>query len=322
MPPRLPGPQGLRSLTLCLRPAVASASPAQALQPLIQTANISQKEKKRKMKQDPYGWAQAQQRKAVNVKRQAELKAERDAAWGDQVKGITTPFVESFDSAGQAPVSAPKLGPDGQVVEEPKPLPTSPHLRNFLLNKDEFDSAIQYAEHILKPIKAEDRSTADPEKEDEEAQEHAARHAKAVAALDRIAKLEHGGAKDRKHANIRRCIETFGRHTTDHTLERPAPPLARGVEPTPKPVRAGPDTGSSEVQIAILTSKIRALTKALEGWGGNRDKNNKRSLRKLCHKRQRLLRYMERKERGSGRWHHMLETLGLTPATWKGQITL
>jgi ribosomal protein S15P/S13E len=42
----------------------------------------------------------------------------------------------------------------------------------------------------------------------------------------------------------------------------------------------------------------------------------------MCHKRQRLLKYMERKERGSGRWQHMIETLGLSPATWKEQITL
>jgi hypothetical protein len=31
---------------------------------------------------------------------------------------------------------------------------------------------------------------------------------------------------------------------------------------------------------------------------------------------------MERKERGSGRWQYMLETLGLTPATWKEQISI
>lgn len=31
---------------------------------------------------------------------------------------------------------------------------------------------------------------------------------------------------------------------------------------------------------------------------------------------------MDRKERGSDRWKHMVETLGLSPATWKEQITI
>jgi ribosomal protein S15 len=274
------------------------------------------------MKQDPYGWAQAQQRKAVNVKRQEELQAKRDEEWGSPVHGITTPFVESFDSGGQAPFSKPPVDEDGNPLEEPHPLPTSPHVMNYLLSREELEQAIEQSQKLTAPYIPEERTAADPLKEENETQEHAAKHAKAIVALQRIADLNNGNSKDRKHANIRRCIETFGRHNTDHTLERPAPPLARGVEPVEKPIRAGPDTGSSEVQIAILTAKIRALALALEGPKGHRDKNNKRSLRLLCHKRQRLLRYMERKERGSGRWHYMLETLGLSPATWKEQITL
>jgi ribosomal protein S15P/S13E len=42
----------------------------------------------------------------------------------------------------------------------------------------------------------------------------------------------------------------------------------------------------------------------------------------MCHKRQRLLRYLERKERGSGRWQHLVSTLGLTPTTYKDQISI
>ncbi|KAK3684008.1 hypothetical protein B0T22DRAFT_268165 [Podospora appendiculata] len=320
MPPRISCPQGLRSLTsTCLRPG---PSPALSLQPLMQKANLSRKEKVRRMKQDPYGWAQAQQRKAANVKRQDELEKERGEKWGSPVHGIPTPFVESFDSGGQQAFSKPVLDEDGNVLEEPHPLPTSPHIMNYLLTKEELEKAISHSEKLTEPLVAEDRSTADPATEEENALEHAAKHAKAVAALQRIASLSNGSAKDIKHANIRRCIETFGRHHTDSALERPTPPPVVGVVPTPKPVRGGPDTGSSEVQIAILTTKIRALASKLEGEKGHRDKNNKRSLRSLCHKRQRLLRYMERKERGSGRWEHMIETLGLSPATWKEQITL
>jgi ribosomal protein S15 len=274
------------------------------------------------MKQDPYGWAQAQQRKAVNVKRQEELKQERDAAWGSPVHGITTPFVESFDTAGQAPLSTPPTDEEGNLLAEPHPLPTSPHLRNHLADVSELDRAIEESYLLTKPLEASERSSLDPVKEKEEMEGHEKHHAKAVTALQRIMDLNKGSGKDRKHANIRRCIETFGRHMTDYTLEHPAPPKAIGVQRVAKKERAGPDTGSSEVQIAILTAKIRALALALEGPKGHKDKHNKANLRKLCHRRQALLKYMERKERGSGRWQHMLETLGLTPATWKEQISI
>jgi ribosomal protein S15 len=287
----------------------------------VQTANLSRKEKVRKMKQDPYAWAQAQQRKAANVSRRRELEAQRDAGWGSPIHGIPTPFVESFDTAGQAPLSTPPVDKHGNPLQEPHHLPTSPHLRNYLLSDEEVEKAIEQARRLTEPLIDESRLQSDPEKEKEELDLHAAKHRKAMIAIERIADLANGSAKDRKHANIRRCIDEFGRHTTDLTLENPEPPLSRGVEPQPKPPRAGPDTGSSEVQIAILTAKIRALAHALDGHQGHKDKINKRNLRKLCHKRQRLLRYMEKKERGSGRWHHMLETLGLSPATWKEQIS-
>ncbi len=281
------------------------------------------KEKKRKMRQDAYGWAQAQQRKNANLERRAELDVGRKAAWGSPVHGITTPFVESFDSGGQAEVSA--KGPRAVAPAEDgtaPALPTSPHILNYLLSKDELAEAIEHARRVTEPVAGAAGAASDPAKDQEEAEAHAARHAKAVVALQRLTDLRNGSSKDRRHANIRRCIETFGRHVTDETVPNGAPPPSATNPPIPKPVRAGPDTGSSEVQIAILTAKIRALALELEGPTGHRDKNNKRSLRVLCHKRQRLLRYMERKERGSGRWQYMLQTLGLSPATWKEQITL
>lgn len=272
------------------------------------------KEKKKRMKQDPYGWAQAQQRKNANLKRREELEKERKASYGDPVRGVTTPFIESFDTAGQE-AAATEASTTG-------PLPTSPHIINHLLTKEELEQAIGHSQRVTQPLVGAERTASDPTVEEQELREHAEKHAKAVEALRRITDLQNGSAKDRKHANIRRCIETFGRHVTDHSLENPTAPPGRGQEPQPRPIRAGPDTGSSEVQIAILTSKIRALANALEGPKGHRDKNNKRSLRLLCHKRQKLLRYLEKKERGSGRWQHLIATLGLTPATYKDQISI
>lgn len=83
----------------------------------------------------------------------------------------------------------------------------------------------------------------------------------------------------------------------------------------------GPDTGSSEVQIAILTAKIKTVADFL-ATRGKGDKHNKRNLRLLVHRRQKLLQYLRRKERGGPRWQHCIETLGLTEGTWRGEISL
>ena len=86
-------------------------------------------------------------------------------------------------------------------------------------------------------------------------------------------------------------------------------------------LRGGPDTGSSEVQIAILTAKIRTLADFLQ-TRGKTDKNGKRDLRLLVHKRQKLLKYLRKKDRGGPRFQNVVETLGLGDATWKGEISL
>ena len=286
----------------------------------MQTANLSMREKKRKMKDDPYRWAQAQQRKNANLKRREELGRDRAQAWGSPIWGRTTPFLESLDSAGQSPATQPRKDAAGNVVEAARELPTSPGLRNYFLTDEELRYAVTHAYTLTKPIVGAVESQMDPVTEQQRAREHEEKHEKAWEALQRITMLENGSARDRYHANVRRIVSEFGRHNTDNHLRQK--PESISPNTTPMPDRAGPDTGSSEVQIAILTTKIRALAQALESERGYKDKMNKRNLRLLLHRRQRLLRYMERKERGSGRWTNMLERLGLTPATWKNQIDL
>lgn len=262
-----------------------------------------------------------QQRKAAHETIKQRLISEREAAFGDPVRGVQTPFVESLDSAGQSPLSIPRVDDNGNPIEEPHALPTSTHLLNNMVSKEEFDEAIKHAYILTKPLSAsEDPLSGNSDDLAAREEAHERHHATAVEAMSRIMKLENGSARDRLHANIRRLVDTFGRHKTDLTLRPKA--LSRGVENEERPVRGGPDTGSSEVQIAILTTKIRSLASELERGRGYKDKVGKRDLRLLVHRRQRLLQYMERKERGSDRWVHMLETLGLTEATWKGQITL
>jgi ribosomal protein S15 len=157
-------------------------------------------------------------------------------------------------------------------------------------------------------------------------------HARAAEAIARITALENGSSKDRMRANKLRCVETFGRHNTDTIFPPKAPILSRsGAEEThvirpetnvaATAKRVGPDTGSSEVQIAILTAKIKAVADFLQTRGKG-DKHNKRNLRLLVHRRQKLLQYLRRKERGGPRWQHCIETLGLTEGTWRGEISL
>ncbi|OHX00299.1 ribosomal protein s15 [Colletotrichum incanum] len=319
MPPRLQSLQRLGTASLCLRPAVRPATPS--FLPVIQTANISQREKKRKAKQDPYRYQQAQQRKAANEKRQSEIQAEKDAKWGDPVHGIPTPFVESFDSAGQAPTTKLVKDDNGNIISEPRPLPTSPGLLNHLVTKDELEHVIQKAYVLTKPVKSDIRDYADPAAEELADKNHEMNHAKAVEALNRILSMDNANSKILLHTNIKRCVDEFGRHNTDEILRQK--PKSALVDPNapPAPERAGPDTGSSEVQIAILTAKIRKLAQELSQNRGYKDKHNKRNLRVLCHRRQKLLKYMEKKERGSERWTHLLEKLGLSPATYQEQIS-
>ncbi|GJC83749.1 30S ribosomal protein S15 [Colletotrichum liriopes] len=319
MPPRLQSLQRLGTASLCLRPAVRPATPS--FLPIVQTANISQREKKRKAKQDPYRYQQAQQRKAANEKRQSEIQAEKDAKWGDPVHGIPTPFVESFDSAGQAPTTKLVKDDNGNIISEPRPLPTSPGLLNHLVTKDELEHVIQKAYVLTKPVKSDDRDYADPAAEELADKNHETNHAKAVEALNRILSMDNANSNILLHTNIKRCVDEFGRHNTDEVLRQK--PKSALVDPNapPTPERAGPDTGSSEVQIAILTAKIRKLAQELSQNRGYKDKHNKRNLRVLCHRRQKLLKYMEKKERGSERWTHLLEKLGLSPATYQEQIS-
>jgi len=62
-----------------------------------------------------------------------------------------------------------------------------------------------------------------------------------------------------------------------------------------------------------LTVKIRALAKALHRDDGHntKDKHNKRNLRLMVHRRQKLLKYLKRKEKGGVRYRNVLEALGL-----------
>ena len=56
----------------------------------------------------------------------------------------------------------------------------------------------------------------------------------------------------------------------------------------------GPDTGSAEVQIALLTDRINLLTQHLRTHG--KDHHSRRGLLMMVGKRRRLLNYLQRKD--------------------------
>ena len=67
------------------------------------------------------------------------------------------------------------------------------------------------------------------------------------------------------------------------------------------------DTGSAEVQIAILTERITTLTEHLKTH--NKDHSSRRGLLKMVGKRSALLKYLSRKDRA--RYLETIRKLGL-----------
>ncbi|NLY77004.1 MAG: 30S ribosomal protein S15 [Tissierellia bacterium] len=67
------------------------------------------------------------------------------------------------------------------------------------------------------------------------------------------------------------------------------------------------DTGSPEVQIAILTYRINALTEHLKTH--KKDHHSRRGLFKMIGQRRGLLRYLEKKD--INRYRELIEKLGI-----------
>jgi ribosomal protein S15 len=286
------------------------------------TLNASTRPKRRH--RDQYEIAQAKRIREANISRQTQLREQRAASAGDPIRGTSTPFIESLDSVGNSTVIL-DAHTSSHDTEDGKPaemhFPDNVVLDHFLSPK-ELQEGIKHSYMLTVPQNwSKNREFVDPAVEAAELKEHAELHARATTALTRITSLANASQKGKTAANVRRCIDTFGRHNTDETYT-PKPALNMDVIKGPLPEktpRAGPDTGSSEVQIAILTAKIKVLADQLDAKG-TKDYVGKRDLRLLVHRRQKLLNYLKRKERGSDRWKVLVETLGLGEATYKGEI--
>lgn len=242
-------------------------------------------------------------------------------ASADSETGVGASLAQDSENQ-EAQLKAQQSTQDGKDVvsrESPQAVP-KPWLLNHFVELPELERNLAAARSLTAPYISPDRSVADPNLERQKQEAHAKQHAVRAEALKRIFAPENASAPERCLLNKRRCVERFGRHNTDKIF-----PLPEATPSNPEPKRKeriGPDTGSSEVQIAILTAKIKVLADKFESTEGRYDWANKRNLRLLLHRRQKLLKYFERKDRGGQRWKHLLETLGLTEATWKGEIEL
>ncbi|KAL5118796.1 hypothetical protein ACEQ8H_003299 [Pleosporales sp. CAS-2024a] len=336
MPPRIP-------LPTCLRASASSATCTPLSLPFrpFSSSSFLQAKTSGRTKQhasrDPYIVAQRNRKKAANLTRRSELEQARVASLGNPVRGVPTPFVESFETG------------EPLTYDEGKRIPKDKTHLNYAFEPETVERQLKKSQKLAVPLsdikKVVATSTYSWSKDmiregDEVAIERSAEeieaenkkhHERAVEAIARITALANGSSKDRMRVNINRCVQTFGRHNTDKIFPPRAPAL-KNMGETVHPIRPatniaaagkriGPDTGSSEVQIAILTAKIKTMADFLATRGKN-DKHNKRNLRLLVHKRQKLLQYLRRKERGGPRWQHCIETLGLTEGTWRGEISL
>lgn len=292
-------PSRSQSLTKCSACLFSTTAPLEA-----------KRAKKRKARKhiDPYRLAQARQRKSANMARQKVLQEERSLALGDPVRSRPTPFVQSLRA------NAPT-----ETVRE--------SYLNYFLKKEDVKKSLEYSKWLTEPLPEANAVPGVSDNLAERIQKHAASHENASKALLAIASLENAGSKDRTRINVQRCIGEFGRHNTDQTLPpRLQSKQSPGISSTAStdatavegPRRIGQDTGSSEVQIAILTAKINVLADNLH----KKDKSNKRSLRLMVHRRQKLMAYLRRQDRGGPRWQNIVEKLGLSDAMWKEEISL
>ena len=71
--------------------------------------------------------------------------------------------------------------------------------------------------------------------------------------------------------------------------------------------RAENDTGSPEVQVAILTSRIQTLTEHFKS--NHKDNHSRRGLLMMVNKRRSLLDYLKKKD--VGRYNDLIQKLGL-----------
>jgi len=76
--------------------------------------------------------------------------------------------------------------------------------------------------------------------------------------------------------------------------------------------RADRDTGSPEVQVSLITGRIKYLTEHFKSH--KKDFHSRRGLQSLVNKRRKLLKYLKRNDQS--RYQTLIQSLGLRDSYW------
>jgi len=286
----------------------------------IHTTTCLRIKQKKERHNSPWVVEKREAKEAKNVKIQAQLQQSREQSKLDPVVGRATPWTRSLHNQPPPLASVDTIiaGADDAIKSQPQSKIISLVAQqedvgqlNFNLTPKTIEFALSQSHILTRPY----------QRPQDEMDEHQEEHDRGVAAMHRILSIGNGAEPDRAYARKQMCIEQFGRHNTDKTL----PPIQRvtqkgGIVIKVPETRAGPDTGSSEVQIALFTAKIQHLHRHLTT--NKNDKANKRNLRELVHKRQKLLKYLKRKERGGPRYQNIMASIGLDDAAVTDELFL
>ena len=142
------------------------------------SATIRAVKRKSPHPQDAYKLRQAQARKEANLSRQAVLQEQRKKELGDPVRGIPTPFVQSFDTVApqQLATDIENINLEALKVDPNKPPPSATdvsgenHL-NFGINSDELGRALDFSRELTEPMSNETLDGTTPEKQEKERRE-------------------------------------------------------------------------------------------------------------------------------------------------------
>lgn len=221
----------------------------------------------------------------------AKLILSKEEVWG---------FSE--DRRGRLVPVEPTARPDDSAVDAEVAKFGGPRRLNFGLNVSDRRTLFQSLPRVMTEDRMLDSASLESAADQGTgamAEEHAMleqEQQQSAATLARILDLRNASGKGIQVENTRRIIEHFG-HRSDGR---------------------GPDTGSPEVQAAILTYRIRNLAEHL--LGARHDNSNRRAMRKLVHQRARILRYL--KSRDPIRYQSFLPRIGIEARAVEGEIVV
>mgnify|MGYP002713855495 CR=1 FL=1 len=206
------------------------------------------------------------------------------------------------DRRGQLVPVEPTARPDDAQVDAEASTYGGPRRLNFGLGVNDRRTLFKSLPRVMTEDRVLDAASVHVGR-DQGAEVLAAEHEQSEAeqqqsadALARILDLRNASGKGIQVENTRRIVQHFG-----------ARPDGQGL-----------DTGSPEVQAAILTYRIRNLAEHL--GSARKDNSNRRSMTKLVHKRAKILRYL--KSRDPIRYQAFLPRIGVEARAVEGEVVV